>query len=73
MITNLKLRRKINSLEIEIDKLQHLLRARIVDVVIERYNKIEKYDDLVEENKQLKNKLKKLKELNRKEGIENDS
>lgn len=73
MVQYLKLHKKINTLENEIDKLQYLLRARIVDIVIERYDKIQKYDDLIEENKRLKNKLKKMKELSRKESDLNDS
>ena len=68
MISRVKLLMKINTLETEVEKLQYLLRARIVDTVMERYNKIDKYDTLLEENKRLKIKLKKLKELSKKEG-----
>ena len=67
MFDFIKLKLKINSLENEIDQLTDLLRAQIVNQVIDNFNKIEKYDQVLEENKRLKLKIKKLQEAIKKE------
>lgn len=61
MLKKIQLQRKINTLENEIDRLTDLLRAQIVNQVMKNFEKIEKYDYLLEENKRLRLKIKKLK------------
>lgn len=67
MINAIKLRLKVNTLQTEIDELHDLLKQHIVDDVITRWNKIDKYDQLLEENKRLKLKIKKLQEAIKKD------
>lgn len=64
MLKTIKLQRKINTLQNEIDELNDLLRAQIVNQVIKNYDKIDKYYYLLEENKRLRLKIKILKERN---------
>ena len=67
MFNAIKLRLKVNTLENEIDELHYVLKNHIVNEVITRWNKIEKYDQLLEENKRLKLKIKKLQETIKKD------
>lgn len=68
MFDFVKLKLKINSLENENEALTDLLRAQIVDQVIDKFKKIEKYEQVLEENKRLKLKIKKLQEAIKKKG-----
>lgn len=68
MFDFVKLKLKINSLENENEALTDLLRAQIVDQVIAKFKKIEKYEQVLEENKRLKLKIKKLQEVIKKKG-----
>lgn len=68
MFDFVRLKLKINSLENENEALTDVLRVQIVDQVIDKFKKIEKYEQVLEENKRLKLKIKKLQEAIKKEG-----
>lgn len=62
----IKLNQRINTLENEVETLELQLHENIVDEVLKNYSKLEKLKSLENENKLLKTRIRKLKELSRK-------
>lgn len=62
----IKLNQRINTLENEVEALEFQLHESIVDEVLKYYSNISHFKDLEEENKFLKSKIRKLKELSKK-------
>lgn len=62
----IKLNQRINTLENEVEALEFQLHENIVDEVLKYYSNLSHFKDLEEENKTLKSKIRKLKELSKK-------
>ena len=63
----IKLNQRINSLENEVETLELQLHTNIVEEVMKNYKKLQKLESLEQENKVLKERIKKLKNLKKKE------
>ena len=63
----IKLNQHINTLENEVETLEMQLHSNIVEEVMKNYKKLLKFENLEQENKVLKNRIKKLKEAKKKE------
>ena len=63
----IKLNQRINTLENEVETLEMQLHSNIVEEVMKNYKKLLKFESLEQENKVLKNRIKKLKEAKKKE------
>lgn len=68
----MKQKKRINTLELEINLLQDLLEADIYKKVMSDYDKVLRYDLIKKENEYLRKKNKELKQKLMKEGNKND-